>query len=438
MAYYDEEKKRAQIVATILTRAGLKPNPIKAILANSHWESQINPAAWERPGDGRSGAGLFQWTPMSGVPGLIDHLGEDVDHDYQWQINYLLNNSDGRYYQAHYPVSWSEFQKSTKSPSELTYVFQGNFERPGVFRDRWGEPEPYGVYSGSTGEMIESFKLNFGNSNGSGIPIQVFRWIFNSPITINQGPFETGVDHNDCDATDFGPIPANTQQPVVAPYDGYLTDPAPGWASGNARLFHSKYQVKFADGTIGYATTYYVHDETPKPVGEYKRGDVIGYTGLAGFATGRHLHFEVIKTGKDHKHTYYPSASDDNQFGIVSGGIIGSSGGGNVMPEFGRNTKHGSVYRSYYPESFWVKGGSMSPTNAMSVTADQKASIRDIGWSVTQFANDFKVTGFTDTVDGNGGENPVDPNPPRDETDEIIGILNDIFHGAPNPHPELF
>lgn len=417
-------------------------NAVKATLANGHWESQLAPDAWEIAGDPTRGVGIWQWTPGTKIAGLLEHAhGQDPDYNFQFQVNAMLNNEAGQYYTAYFTETWDEFKSSQADPSYLTIVFMKNFERPRDTPDRWNQHEPYGVYDGTTGEMIEAFNLDYGEGNGSGIPVQVFRWPFDGGVTINQGPFETGVDHNDTDAVDWGPMPADTQQAVVAPYDGYLTLPEPGWDGGGAMLFHSKYQVKFADGGVGYATTYMVHDEAPMPPGEYHRGEVIYHAGKAGMATGRHVHMEILRTSKEHPIFYYNMRADDNPFGIISGGVYSDSGKGVVQPEFGRNTKHSGPAGPYHTEQFWIDGGSVSPHNALNVTQEQKDSVVDIGWSVTFFPSDLQVTNYNDTNDGSeSGGKPTepDPEPPRKEDDDRIALLNDIYRGAPNPHPELF
>lgn len=445
MSAFDDEKGRAQIVATMLVRAGFHTNPIKAILANAHWESRVDPTAWEVPGDPSRGVGIWQWTPGTKVPGLLERShGYDPDYNYQFQVNALVNNVAGQYYTAYYTETWEEFKTLDNDPGYLTIVFMKNFERPRDTPDRWNQQEPYGVYNGSTGEMIEAFNLDYGGGTGGGggggTPVQVFRWPFSTPMTINQGPWEPGGDHNDDNATDWGPVPGMTIQNILAPYDGYLTNPDPGWESGNALLFHSKYKVMFADGSISYATIFLVHDEAPLPTGEYKRGDVIYHTGLAGFATGRHVHMEIFRSNQNHEVFFFGTRPESNQFGILSGGMYTNAGDGRIDPEFSRNTIHSGIAGPYRSRQFWIDGGAMSPSNAINATAEQKASISDIGWSETLFANDLRVTNYNDTNDPGGGgtPTPVDPDPPRKITDESISILNDIFHGAPNPHPEWF
>jgi murein DD-endopeptidase MepM/ murein hydrolase activator NlpD len=91
--------------------------------------------------------------------------------------------------------------------------------------------------------------------------------------------FHAGVD-----------IGAGWGSPIVAAADGQVA--AAGWAGGYGR------EVQIAHG--GGMTSIYGHmSEIVAQPGSYvRRGQLIGYVGMSGLATGPHLHFEVRMGGQ--------------------------------------------------------------------------------------------------------------------------------------------
>ncbi len=83
-------------------------------------------------------------------------------------------------------------------------------------------------------------------------------------------------------------------------------------ANGNAVWWESQNKVRFADGTIDYATIMIVHDNSLGGIyvgTKYKQGIQIAQEGTAGKATGNHLHFEIAKGKYDHMY-------DLNKYGV--------------------------------------------------------------------------------------------------------------------------
>lgn len=83
-------------------------------------------------------------------------------------------------------------------------------------------------------------------------------------------------------------------------------------ANGNAVFFQSDNKVRFADGSIDYLTTMFIHDnyiEDIKQVKHFKQGQEFGDEGTTGYATGNHSHMEYAKGKFDHPY-------DCNQYGI--------------------------------------------------------------------------------------------------------------------------
>lgn len=72
-----------------------------------------------------------------------------------------------------------------------------------------------------------------------------------------------------------------------------------GWYGGYGR-------VVIVDHSKGYTTLYAHLDKIAVSVGEkLRQGDVVGYEGATGYATGPHLHFEVRQQGKPQNPMFY-------------------------------------------------------------------------------------------------------------------------------------
>ena len=94
------------------------------------------------------------------------------------------------------------------------------------------------------------------------------------------------------------------------------------WAGGsdNIRIFQSNTEVHRIDGTFGYVTFLFMHDNNPiASVGDrFTQGDLIGHTGTAGNVTGDHVHYNVAKgryAGTEH-------VPPDNQYQLVNSAHI--------------------------------------------------------------------------------------------------------------------
>ena len=76
-----------------------------------------------------------------------------------------------------------------------------------------------------------------------------------------------------------------------------------GWYGGYGK-------VAIVDHSKGYTTLYAHMDKINVKVGQrISQGDVVGYEGATGYATGPHLHFEVRTQGRPQNPTLYLSKS---------------------------------------------------------------------------------------------------------------------------------
>lgn len=80
---------------------------------------------------------------------------------------------------------------------------------------------------------------------------------------------------------------------VLAPFDAVVKKK---WANGHTVWLESIAKVKFADGTVDYATVMLTHDNDISDLTvdqQLKQGQLFYQEGTAGQATGNHIHLEV-------------------------------------------------------------------------------------------------------------------------------------------------
>jgi murein DD-endopeptidase MepM/ murein hydrolase activator NlpD len=85
---------------------------------------------------------------------------------------------------------------------------------------------------------------------------------------------------------------APTGTPVKAVADGVVS--VAGWQGGNGRFVKMRHDAQYESG---YAHLSRIASGV-KPGVKVKQGQVIGYVGSTGLATGPHLHFAMYKSGK--------------------------------------------------------------------------------------------------------------------------------------------
>lgn len=123
----------------------------------------------------------------------------------------------------------------------------------------------------------------------------------------NNGQFShQGVNALDLAGKDTG------RDLFYAPFDVKCVATGDRNTEGNAAFWESTAKVRFADGTIDYATIMVLHDNSLAgiyPGVRYSQGTQIGQEGTAGYATGNHNHFEIAKGKFTHKY-------DQNNYGV--------------------------------------------------------------------------------------------------------------------------
>lgn len=131
-----EMQNNALIVYDRLKKRGWSTNAIAGLLGNMESESTINPAIWQSLDSGNvdGGYGLVQWTPATNYTNWAYSKDYDItDGDRQLQWIDEETNGFGQWIQTDaYPIPFSTFKKSTKSPEYLASAFLKNFERAGV------------------------------------------------------------------------------------------------------------------------------------------------------------------------------------------------------------------------------------------------------------------------------------------------------------------
>ena len=132
-----EMASNAQYILNYLRSRGWTKNAVCGMLGNMQTESTINPGLWQsfQENNINVGFGLVQWTPALkfiswakenglnylGIDSQLMRLLYEVEHEIQW------------YSTPNYPISFSNFTKSTQSPSYLAAAFIYNYKRPENF-----------------------------------------------------------------------------------------------------------------------------------------------------------------------------------------------------------------------------------------------------------------------------------------------------------------
>lgn len=132
----EEMQVNAKYICDYLMGCGWTLNAVCGMLGNMETESTMNPAIWQNLDEGNTslGYGLVQWTPATNLIDWCQGQGQGLEYssmDAQLQrILYELENGIQYYQTDEYPLSFSEFSKSTMPVSYLAQAFLYNYERP--------------------------------------------------------------------------------------------------------------------------------------------------------------------------------------------------------------------------------------------------------------------------------------------------------------------
>ena len=128
--------ENAKYIFNYLLDKGWSKNAICGMLGNMQRESSINPGIWQNLDEGNTslGIGLVQWTPASKYINWCNSNSLDyteMDSNLK-RILWELENNEQYIQTSDYPLSFTEYTKSTKDVEYLASAFLYNYERAGV------------------------------------------------------------------------------------------------------------------------------------------------------------------------------------------------------------------------------------------------------------------------------------------------------------------
>ena len=131
-----EAYDNAKYIFNFFRNIGWTSNAIAGMLGNMQRESTINPGVWQNLDyeNYRGGFGLVQWTPATNLTNWASSRGLDRG-SIQTQCLKIQDEyrNGGQYYPTDdFPMTFSEFARSTQTPEYLAEVFCRNYERAGV------------------------------------------------------------------------------------------------------------------------------------------------------------------------------------------------------------------------------------------------------------------------------------------------------------------
>ena len=264
-----------------LVSRGWTKNAVAGMLGNMETESTINPGIWQNldAGNMSMGYGLVQWTPATkyldwanarNLPmGSLDSQLKRIEYEVANKIQWIATTQ--------YNMTFEQFKRSTKTPSYLAQAFLKCYERPANQNQPNRSTQAEYWFSTLSGE---------GGTDGT----QLAQFPMDR-IHITQG--ENGsFSHKGTLCIDF--IGGTSKYPYYAPCDCeclYRQD------SSAIIVWKSDKPVMCADGQIRSIVWTCFHEEpiTHSVGTKLQKGDFMGRTGIGGFVTGDHLHFNVVE-----------------------------------------------------------------------------------------------------------------------------------------------
>lgn len=277
-----EMKVNAQYILNYLTAKGWTKNAVCGMLGNMETESTINPGIWQslQAGNMSGGYGLVQWTPATKYINWANANGLDytkIDSQLK-RIIYEVNNNV-QWINIQSGMTFKEFTKSTESAYQLGMYFLSDYERPAESNQPARGQQAEYWFDNLTGD---------GSSGGGGTQLAKFPM---DMISITQG--ENGqFSHGGTLCIDF--VGTHDKYPYYAPFD---CEAIHRQDSAAIIVWKSSNPVMCVDGEIRNLVFTCFHEEPiTHPVGtKLNKGEFMGRTGIGGFVTGDHLHFNVVE-----------------------------------------------------------------------------------------------------------------------------------------------
>lgn len=126
-----EMENNASLIWAFLGGKGWTKEAVAGLLGNFEKESSVNPGIWQDLTENyQAGYGLAQWTPATKY---IDWAGSGWQGNGNKQLQRLIYEKDNGIQwitTSAYPLEFSEFTTSTRTPEYLAYVWMYNYERP--------------------------------------------------------------------------------------------------------------------------------------------------------------------------------------------------------------------------------------------------------------------------------------------------------------------
>lgn len=278
----------AQYILDYLGSRGWTKNAICGMLGNMQTESTINPGIWQglQTGNMSGGYGLVQWTPATK---LIDWANsQSLDYtEMDTQLERIRYEVEQNIQWIHDTMTFYEFTQSNDSPYNLGMLFLQHYERPA---------DPNQPIRGDQAEYW--FSTLDGGSSG-GYQLALFPM---DMIHVTQG--ENGeFSHKGTLCIDF--VGTTDKYPYYAPCDCECI------GKGDAYLvWKSSREVMCADGIVRNIVWVNVHEEPLMyDIGKTLiKGELMGHTGIGGYVTGDHWHFNVIEGSTYNGWDYTPDS----------------------------------------------------------------------------------------------------------------------------------
>jgi hypothetical protein len=225
----------------------------------------------------------FDWASANGLPDNIDTQLKRIEYEVQNNLQWFGGMSSS--------MTFAQFTKSTLTPTYLAEVFIRTYEHP-------QDPD-----QPDRGTQAEYWFNNLTGETTGGYQLAVFPM---DMINISQG--ENGsYSHKGTWNIDF--VGSHDKYPYYAPCDCeciYKKD-----YDGQAYIiWKSSSAVMCVDGQVRNITWCNIHEANMiHGVGsKIKKGDLMGYTGIAGNVTGDHWHFQVIEGSTYQGWQYVPDS----------------------------------------------------------------------------------------------------------------------------------